>query len=631
MGRNKLSDDVDHVLQDPKPTKKPKIPPPEPWEIPTFSPMEIASPPTYGHSIKLETDDPYEIFSLFLTEDALELIATNTNRNQELNPAPRSPYARKWHPTTAKELRAYIGAYIWMGVHVEPEIEDYWRKDPAKGPIHSQIGDHISRNRWEQIDRYLHISAPQTEAQRQGKKEKVFQKLEPLATDLRNAFKQYWQIGTHLTIDESIQRFLGRAAEVVNIPSKPTPEGFKIWCLANGGYVVDWLWHGKGSKAEDGPYKLPAHWMKEEGFSKTQAVVLELLARQLGLAKNKHIIWLDNLFTSHDLLAFMREYMGIGAAGTVRITKTKREEEEASRGTKAQKKRGKEKEENRGVDASLAELKNKFGPSIEWGKLYARVSGDQNIIQFGWKDQTLVLFMSTVSDGLKEVVRWRRRPAASSTSAKTSRAPFGDQPIKELPIPEFIDQYNHFMNGVDQADQLRSYYTTQRIHIKNWKSLWHFLLDTTIVNAYKIAVPSNNQSYPRIRKGSAHLAFRNDLAMGLFAHSERLDGSKPPAPTRTLQDLVVPAPVDAHEFAGKLTDGCPKDCLACRSAGRLNQDPKIKRKALGELNPNSLVGKKRRHRTKRPQSGCVLCNIHLCNTDQCWNEHISASEVKMHE
>ncbi|OCK75867.1 hypothetical protein K432DRAFT_307600, partial [Lepidopterella palustris CBS 459.81] len=47
-------------------------------------------------------------------------------------------------------------------------------------------------------------------------------------------------------VDESIERFTGRASEIVNIPSKPTPEGFKIWILGNQGYVLDWLFHSKG-------------------------------------------------------------------------------------------------------------------------------------------------------------------------------------------------------------------------------------------------------------------------------------------------------------------------------------------------------------------------------------------------
>ncbi|KAF2178678.1 pea pathogenicity protein, partial [Zopfia rhizophila CBS 207.26] len=50
---------------------------------------------------------------------------------------------------------------------------------------------------------------------------------------------KYYTPGTHLAVDESIKRFTSRAKETVNIPSKPTLEGFKMWVLANKGYVIN--------------------------------------------------------------------------------------------------------------------------------------------------------------------------------------------------------------------------------------------------------------------------------------------------------------------------------------------------------------------------------------------------------
>ena len=75
-----------------------------------------------------------------------------------------------------------------------------------------------------------------------------FEKLAPLNNILRTRFKKYWILGTHLSVDKSIQRFIDRSSEIVNIPSKPTPEGFKVWVLANQGYVLDWIWYAKGEK-----------------------------------------------------------------------------------------------------------------------------------------------------------------------------------------------------------------------------------------------------------------------------------------------------------------------------------------------------------------------------------------------
>ena len=68
---------------------------------------------------------------------------------------------------------------------------------------------------------------------------------------------------------------MGRAPEIINIPSKPTPEGFKIWVLANKGYVLNQLQHARGNNG--GPVNLNKYFTKEEGFLKTQAVVLDLL------------------------------------------------------------------------------------------------------------------------------------------------------------------------------------------------------------------------------------------------------------------------------------------------------------------------------------------------------------------
>ena len=273
---------------------------------------------------------------------------------------------------------------------------------------------------------------------------------------------------------------MGRAHEIVNIPSKPTSEGFKIWVLANQGYVLDWMYHAKGDKA--GPFDLDDYWTKDLGFSKTQAVVLDLVM-QPGIRKdNFHIIWLDNLFTSASLLTQLKKE-GFGGAGTVRISKTAREEVEERDGTTKQRQRAK-KEQNQGIDRYLSEIKIHHTLQVPWGTEYAMVSKDNEVFQAAWKDQAMVIFMSTVLHGSKQEIRQRRRPTQTSTNARTSRMPFGDAVVKDLAIPDYIDMYNHFMNGVDVADQLRSYYNTQKSHWKSWKALWHFLLDTTITNAY---------------------------------------------------------------------------------------------------------------------------------------------------
>ena len=68
---------------------------------------------------------------------------------------------------------------------------------------------------------------------------------------------------------------MGHTPKIVNIPFKPTPEGFKIWILANIGYILDFMWHTKGEKK--GLVNLDISFTEGEGFLKTQAVILDLL------------------------------------------------------------------------------------------------------------------------------------------------------------------------------------------------------------------------------------------------------------------------------------------------------------------------------------------------------------------
>ena len=103
-----------------------------------------------------------------------------------------------------------------------------------------------------------------------------------------------------------IQCFIKHTSEIINIPLKLTLKGFKIWVLANKGYILDQLYHTKGNKKS--PVDFNIMFIKEKDFLKMQAVVFNLLT-QCDLDTNKslyflrhHIVQLNNLFTSVKLL-----------------------------------------------------------------------------------------------------------------------------------------------------------------------------------------------------------------------------------------------------------------------------------------------------------------------------------------
>lgn len=86
------------------------------------------------------------------------------------------------------------------------------------------------------------------------------------------------------------------------------------------------MWHAKGEDLDN-------FWIEDLGFSKTQAVVFDLVKQQGISNKAIYIIWIDNLFTSAKLLAQLKQE-GFGAAGIIRTTKIAREEVEEKYGIK---------------------------------------------------------------------------------------------------------------------------------------------------------------------------------------------------------------------------------------------------------------------------------------------------------
>jgi len=270
MPTNRTSNDIDFVLPTQysiPPTRKAKEPPPQPWPLPSFEPLHIANFDDHGTpNLPPDVDlhDPLAIFKLFFTDEIMDKLADWTNKYAELYPAEEeAKFARKWKPTDRQELYAYFGVLIHMGITIESSIEDYWGDLESAGAGHI-VKNYIGLVRFQQLDRYFRCTDPWSKEDPTPRT--TFDRVHDLSEHLRLSCRKLYTPGTHLAVDETIQRFMGRASEIVNIPSKPTPEGFKIWVLANQGYILDWLFHAKGDKK--GPVDLDTIFT-EEGFLKT--------------------------------------------------------------------------------------------------------------------------------------------------------------------------------------------------------------------------------------------------------------------------------------------------------------------------------------------------------------------------
>ena len=245
-------------------------------------------------------------------------------------------------------------------------------------------------------------------------------------------------------------------------------------------------------------------------------------------------------------------------------------------------------------------------------------------MQFAWKNQQVILFMTSIDTKRQYVERKRKKSAKTTINAKISKVVFDNESIKTLSISKFIDFYNHYMNEVNVTNQLRSYYDTQTACNKTWKSIWHFLLNTTIVNCYKIVNTIEKRSYVELRNNEVHKVFKQNFIIDLFEHSERLiqfRSTKSDIKSDFLVEFVNNVSVLKHEMIQKL-ENKNKYCIVCSKTQCTVVRTRRVTKSLQKISDNSLIRNQRRRRVSRIVYECRLCDISLCNNERCFNEHL---------
>ena len=110
---------------------------------------------------------------------------------------------KHWYSTTADEIKAYIGINILMGIAQLPEGRDYWSSDQL---LHNDyVAKRFSRNRFEKLSRYLHISDPTTP----DATDKLY-KVRTFLNKLEDKFHTSYTPGPNVSVDEAMIQFDGR-------------------------------------------------------------------------------------------------------------------------------------------------------------------------------------------------------------------------------------------------------------------------------------------------------------------------------------------------------------------------------------------------------------------------------------
>jgi hypothetical protein len=217
-----------------------------------------------------------------------------------------------------------------------------------------------------------------------------------------------------------------------------------------------------------------------------------------------------------------------------------------------------------GIPKRLIQLK-KQNESMIWNSASAEIVDETEC--FVWQDNNAVLGMTTAYSITQTIPRLRKRPALTSTNARIVRPVFGDAVRKWLDIPLAIDEYNHGMNGVDRANQIRRSYTVHRPqNYRTWRPQWHWLLDTSATNAYFVTARPEEDTQHR-----AHRKFQENLYLQLLAVTE--DGQS------QVTETVQSRPSSVHGWRALQRKSYCQWCLNHKG------EATKKRKVLGEL-PN---------------------------------------------
>ena len=93
-----------------------------------------------------------------------------------------------------------------------------------------------------------------------------------------------------------------------------------------------------------------------------------------------------------------------------------------------------------------------------------------NFRMFCWIDNNIVKMVSNVHMGSKDkaVICPRKKPRLNEFNCKHIRLVWGTDHVVTVKIPQIINDYNHWMLGVDLVDQLIAYYRPKIYCRRTW-------------------------------------------------------------------------------------------------------------------------------------------------------------------
>uniref|UniRef100_A0A8C5FSV4 PiggyBac transposable element-derived protein domain-containing protein n=1 Tax=Gadus morhua TaxID=8049 RepID=A0A8C5FSV4_GADMO len=254
-----------------------------------------ATPGPRRAAAELDSDLPADFLMLFLTDELLQNIVDQTNlyASQYFEAHPDNlPYSRghAWKPVSVPELKTFFGLSFLTGYIKKPSLEMYWSVDEVDATPH--FGKTMSRNRFQIIWRFLHFNNNAS----QDASDKMY-KVRPELDYIVEKFKEMYQPGQNICIDEGMMQWQGRLSFRVYNPQKPVKYGIKSYILCDSatGYCFNMR-----------PYVGEASTLPE--------IVFSLLDRLPG---HGYTLFMDNFYNSVALCERLLEVQ-TNVCGTLR-------------------------------------------------------------------------------------------------------------------------------------------------------------------------------------------------------------------------------------------------------------------------------------------------------------------------
>lgn len=164
-------------------------------------------------------EEPLEYFEYYFDENILQHILSETNLYSVQQTS-------EFLEVNMRELKAFIGIFIYMGICSLPSIVDYW----AQATRVNQVAEVMTRTRFQKIRSHIHfndnLSVQPDEPDR-------FLKIRPLLDHMQMKTEGLEQ-ENELSVDECMVGYKGKFAGKLRqyLPDKPSHRwGFKIFVL----------------------------------------------------------------------------------------------------------------------------------------------------------------------------------------------------------------------------------------------------------------------------------------------------------------------------------------------------------------------------------------------------------------